>query len=103
MLPLQRTFKHADSGQNDAAVEPKPGMARVSLSKRLAMSAMEDLPADFTRYLSQRLGLTAEQAADVLGAWLKAYEPVSCRPEGMSRRGAPAASPESVESAQRTG
>jgi hypothetical protein len=67
------------------------------------MSAIEELPVDFTRYLSQRLGLTAEEAADVLGAWLKDYEPVSCRPDGVSRRSAPAASPDSIEPAERIG
>jgi hypothetical protein len=56
------------------------------------MSALEDLPIDFTRYLSQRLGLSAEEAANLLGAWLKDYEPVSCRPEGVSRRSSPVAS-----------
>ncbi len=69
----------------------------------VAMSAMEELPVDFTRYLSQRLGLTAAEAADVLGAWLKDYEPVSCRPEGVSRRSAPLASPEPIEPAERMG
>ena len=59
------------------------------------MSALEDLPIDFTRYLSQRLGLSAEEAANVLGAWLKDYEPVSCRPEG--RRS------ESLDGARRSG
>jgi hypothetical protein len=47
---------------------------------------MEDLPLDFTRYLSDRLGLSSEQAADLLGTWLKDYEPVSCGPAGTSRR-----------------
>jgi hypothetical protein len=64
---------------------------------------MEDLPVDFTRYLSERLGLSAEEAADVLGAWLKDYEPVSCRPEGTSRRGAPAPSLENLQAAQGIG
>ena len=67
------------------------------------MSAMEDLPLDFTRYLSQRLGLTSEQAADILGAWLKDYEPVSCRPEGVARRSAPGVAAESLEGALATG
>lgn len=73
------------------------------------MSALEDLPIDFTRYLSQRLGLTAEEAANVLGSWLKDYEPVSCRPEGVSRRSSPAASSspatgsEGLDGARRSG
>jgi hypothetical protein len=66
------------------------------------MSAMEDLPLDFTRYLSQRLGLTSDQAADVLGGWLKDYEPVSCRAEGVSRS-APGAAAESLEGVLATG
>jgi hypothetical protein len=39
---------------------------------------MDDLPFDFTRYLSQRLGVSSEQATDLLRSWLKDYEPVSC-------------------------
>ncbi len=47
---------------------------------------MDELPFDFTRYLSQRLGLSSEQATDLLRSWLKDYEPVSCRPGGASAR-----------------
>jgi hypothetical protein len=65
------------------------------------MSAMEDLPLDFTRYLSQRLGMTSDAAADLIVAWLKDYEPVSCRPDGVSRRGADPA--ESLERHEHTG
>ena len=61
------------------------------------MSAMEDLPLDFTRYLSQRLGMSSEEAAGLIAAWLKDYEPVSCRPDGASRRGPAAPSGESCE------
>ena len=48
---------------------------------------MDELPFDFTRYLSQRLGLSSEQATDLLRSWLKDYEPASCRPAGRARRG----------------
>jgi hypothetical protein len=47
---------------------------------------MDDLPFDFTRYLSQRLGVSSEQATDLLRSWLKDYEPVSCRPGGTRTR-----------------
>jgi hypothetical protein len=47
---------------------------------------MDDLPFDFTRYLSQRLGVSSEQATDLLRSWLKDYEPVSCRPGGQRTR-----------------
>jgi hypothetical protein len=63
---------------------------------------MEDLPLDFTSYLSMRLGLTSEQAADLLRAWLEDYEPVSCRTLNAHR---PTKSMEtsSHEELQRTG
>ncbi len=51
---------------------------------------MEDLPLDFTRYLSQRLGMSSDEAADLLSLWLKDYQPVSCRPAGLERRPAKA-------------
>lgn len=51
---------------------------------------MEDLPLDFMRYLSQRLGMSSEEATDLLSLWLKDYQPVSCRPAGVSRRATPA-------------
>jgi len=48
---------------------------------------MDDLPFDFTRYLSQRFGVSSEQAADLLRSWLKDYEPEdSYRPGGLSTR-----------------
>lgn len=59
---------------------------------------MDDLSLDFTRYLSQRLGVSDEQAADLLGAWLKDYEPVSCgqsTPPG--RRGADAPAQDALQ------
>ena len=47
---------------------------------------MDDLPFDFTRYLSDRLGVSSEQATDLLRSWLKDYEPVCCRPAGHRPR-----------------
>lgn len=35
---------------------------------------MDDLPLDFTLYLSARLGLTPATTNAVLGDWLKTYE-----------------------------
>jgi hypothetical protein len=51
---------------------------------------MEDLPLDFTRYLGQRLGVSSEDAADLLSLWLKDYQPVSCRPADVGHRPAKA-------------
>jgi len=36
------------------------------------------MPLDFTKYLSERLGLSESDANRVLGTWLKEYEPSSC-------------------------
>lgn len=36
------------------------------------------MPLDFTKYLSERLGLSESDANRVLGTWLKEYEPTSC-------------------------
>lgn len=47
---------------------------------------MDEIPFDFTRYLSQKLGLSSEQATDLLRSWLKDYEPVSCRPGATRSR-----------------
>lgn len=45
------------------------------------ITAMDDhLPFDFTRYLSQRLGVSSEQATELLRSWLKEYEPELCAP-----------------------
>ena len=38
------------------------------------------MPLDFTKYLSERLGLSESDANRVLGTWLKEYEPVA--PQG---------------------
>lgn len=35
------------------------------------------MPLDFTKYLSERLGLSESDANRVLGVWLKEYEPVA--------------------------
>lgn len=37
------------------------------------------MPLDFTKYLSERLGLSESDANRVLGTWLKEYEPVAAR------------------------
>jgi hypothetical protein len=41
---------------------------------------MDDLPLDFTEYVSQRLGLPGDETKRILGAWLRTYEPVTRRP-----------------------
>jgi hypothetical protein len=38
---------------------------------------MDDLPLDFTEYLSKRLGLPEEETKRLLVAWLRTYEPVT--------------------------
>jgi hypothetical protein len=52
---------------------------------------MDDLPFDFTEYVSQRLGLPGEETKRLLVAWLRSYEPVTRRPiRTLARtRGAP--------------
>lgn len=37
------------------------------------------MPLDFTKYLSERLGLSESDANRVLGTWLKEYEPDAAR------------------------
>jgi hypothetical protein len=44
------------------------------------LSVMDDLPLDFTEYVSQRLGLSGEETKRLLVAWLRSYEPVTRRP-----------------------
>jgi hypothetical protein len=41
---------------------------------------MDDLPLDFTDYVSQRLGLPSDETKQLLAAWLRSYEPVTRRP-----------------------
>jgi hypothetical protein len=41
---------------------------------------MDDLPFDFTEYVSDRLGLPEEEAKRLLVTWLRTYEPVARRP-----------------------
>jgi hypothetical protein len=41
---------------------------------------MDDLPFDFTEYVSQRLGLPGDETKRLLSAWLLSYEPESRRP-----------------------
>ena len=40
---------------------------------------MDDLPLDFTRYLATRLGATHELTHQLLGNWLREYEPLADR------------------------
>jgi hypothetical protein len=47
---------------------------------------MDDLPLDFTEYVSQRLGLPEEETKRLLAAWLKSYEPLERRPIGSLAR-----------------
>jgi hypothetical protein len=49
---------------------------------------MDDLPFDFTEYVSQRLGLPEEETKRLLAAWLKSYEPLAGRPTLARTRGA---------------
>ncbi len=62
---------------------------------------MDDIPFDFTRYLSQRLGVSSEHATDLLRSWLKDYEPVSCRPAGTRAR--PRSEAAEIETRQQVG
>jgi hypothetical protein len=41
---------------------------------------MDDLPFDFTEYVSSRLGLPEEEAKRLLVTWLRTYEPATRRP-----------------------
>jgi hypothetical protein len=41
---------------------------------------MDDLPLDFTEYLSKRLGLTEDETKRLLVAWLQTYQPVTRMP-----------------------
>jgi hypothetical protein len=52
---------------------------------------MDDLPFDFTEYVSQRLGLPEQETKRLLAAWITNYEPVTRRPIcALARtRGAP--------------
>lgn len=46
---------------------------------------MDDLPFDFTVYVSRRLGLPEDEAKRLLVAWLVSYEPVTRRPLARTR------------------
>lgn len=41
---------------------------------------MDDLPLDFTEYVSRRLGLPPAETKRLLVAWLRTYEPATRRP-----------------------
>jgi hypothetical protein len=41
---------------------------------------MDDLPLDFTEYVSRRLGLSGDETKRLLVAWLRSYEPVTRQP-----------------------
>jgi hypothetical protein len=41
---------------------------------------MDDLPFDFTEYVSKRLGLAKDDAKRLLVTWLRTYEPSDRRP-----------------------
>jgi hypothetical protein len=57
-------------------------MARVSL---LGPTEMDDMPLDFTLYLSERLGLSTSETNAILASWLREYEPLCAgAPEGPS-------------------
>ena len=43
------------------------------------------MPLDFTQYLSDRLGLNASTVNELLGVWLRAYEPEAERREREQR------------------
>lgn len=43
------------------------------------------MPLDFTEYLSSRFGLTESATTDLLGAWLRTYEPEAVRREREER------------------
>jgi len=59
------------------------------------------MPLDFTKYLSERLGLSESDANRVLGTWLKDYEPTSSAGQEAPGRGASSAcSKEPAESVQ---
>jgi len=57
----------------------------------LCFAVMDNLPFDFTEYVSQRLGLPEEETKRLLVAWLRTYEPVTRYPiRTLARtRGAP--------------
>lgn len=46
---------------------------------------METMPLDFTQYLSDRLGVNASVVNELLGVWLRAYEPEAERREREQR------------------
>jgi hypothetical protein len=52
-------------------------LARISL---IASRPMDDLPFDFTEYVSNRLGLAEEETKRLLVAWLRTYQPAAARP-----------------------
>jgi hypothetical protein len=37
---------------------------------------MDDMPLDFTQYLSERLGLSSSETNSILATWLRQYEPL---------------------------
>ena len=50
-------------------------------AQELHTQEMEPMPLDFAEYLSNRLGLTESATSELLGAWLRTYEPESARRE----------------------
>jgi hypothetical protein len=73
-------------------------MARVSLTA--GPLEKNQMPLDFTQYLSERLGLSESDALRVLGTWLKEYEPIaSAGQEPLSRVAATASDVHSLASA----
>lgn len=46
---------------------------------------MDPMPLDFTQYLSNRFGLTESATNELLGSWLKTYEPEAVRREREER------------------
>jgi hypothetical protein len=51
----------------------------------LAELKREPMPLDFTQYLSDRLGLNASTVNELLGVWLRSYEPEADRREREQR------------------
>ena len=46
---------------------------------------MDHMPLDFTQYLGDRLGLNASTVNELLGVWLRSYEPETARREREQR------------------
>lgn len=56
------------------------------MSERQEGESFGDLPLDFTRYLSGRLGVEEPVTLSVLGSFLLSFEPTSRRPEQRASR-----------------